>query len=199
MASCPICRSDFSITRNYTLEKLTSKIHYPCRNREIGCSFVTTADKIRSHEAVCELTEISCLLSCGHKSLRPKLLSHILDKHSHYVLDLDVVHKRDITVKDTTYIIHDNGELFRFCINVNNAYKFLVQHLGTTEEPIYRCSLEFIDPSPCGPSISMGFVCRSLTESPEQMSKSKISIQGDLLKPFHDGKYLLFKISIYKI
>lgn len=61
---CPTCRSQISgsIGRNYTLEKLTQKVKYPCRNREIGCGFVTTSDKIRQHQRSCELSENPCIL-----------------------------------------------------------------------------------------------------------------------------------------
>lgn len=201
VATCPICRSEFSKTRNYTLEKLTSKVHYPCRNREIGCSFVTTADKIRGHEAVCELTETHCLLGCGYKCLRPKMYSHLSEKHWNQILELDVVHKRDVSEKKHGYyVFYHGGELFRFSVVVSNDYRFNVQHLGTiNDEPKFRYQLEFVDPSSLGRSLSMSFFCQSLTEYPEQAYKTAAALQWDLLKPFLDGKYLNYKISIFKI
>lgn len=201
MATCPICRSEFSKTRNYTLEKLSSKVNYPCRNREIGCPFATTSDKIRNHEAVCELSETSCIMGCGYKFLRPRLYNHILENHFHQVLELDIILKRDISEKSNGYYaLHFNGELFRFSICVNNEYKFNVQHLGTiNDEPMFRYKLDFIDPSSYGRSLSMSYLCQSLTEYSDQAYKNAIVLHSDLLKPFLEGKYLLYKISIFKI
>ncbi|CAH1981886.1 unnamed protein product [Acanthoscelides obtectus] len=59
---CPNCRCPLSNARNFTLEKLTTKVPYPCRNREIGCAFISTSNKIRSHELGCELTETTCIM-----------------------------------------------------------------------------------------------------------------------------------------
>lgn len=201
MATCPICRSEFSKTRNYTLEKLSSKVHYPCRNREIGCRFVTTPDKIRSHEAVCELTETQCLLGCGYKCLRPRLYNHILENHFNQVLELDVILKRDVSEKcNGYYVLHLNGELFRFSIIGNIEYKFNIQHLGTIiGEPKFRYQLEFIDASSYGRGLSMSYLCQPLTDLTDQGYRNAAILHGDLLKPFLDGKYLLYKLSIFKI
>lgn len=129
------------------------------------------------------------------------MYDHLMEKHTPQILNLDMTHKLDVSEKKNAYFIFCfNGELFRFSIGINNEYKFNVHHLGTIEdEPKYRYQLEFIDPSPYGRSLSFSFFCLSLTEYPEQAHKTATTLHWDLLKEFHDGRYLTCRISIFTI
>lgn len=204
LENCPNCRSQLSGARNFTLERLTAKVNYPCRNREIGCSFVSTSDKIKDHESVCELSETNCILKCGHKCLRPAMYGHLTDKHSNLLIEPNVLYKRDVTdKKDVYYILYVSGELFRFSIKGSgfNPYKFNVQQLGMVDDdPKFRYHLQILDPSFKGQELGFKFACQCLTEVPNKAHLSGLSVPWDLLKPFiFDTKYFSYKVTISKI
>lgn len=128
------------------------------------------------------------------------MYDHLLEKHTNQILGLDLNQKRDVLEKKHVYyVFNHNGELFRLSIAIGNDCRFNVQHLGTIDQPKFRFLLEFVDPSPYGRSLSMSFFCQALTEYPDQAHKTAIALQWDLLRPFHDGRNLYYKISVSSI
>ncbi|CAG9818757.1 unnamed protein product [Phaedon cochleariae] len=204
VANCPNCRSQFSGARNFTLEKLTTRVHYPCKNREIGCSFVTTSDRIRGHESSCELSETPCILRCAHRCLRPSMYNHLTEKHANSLLAANTLHIRDVSdKKESFHVLYVFGELFRFSIKGSgfNPYKFNVQHQGMAEEePVFKYELQFVDESPLGLNLSMTNSCQVLTDVPNKAHANAVNVPWEMLKPFiFDNKYFYFKIMINRI
>ncbi|XP_023015412.1 uncharacterized protein [Leptinotarsa decemlineata] len=202
--TCPNCRCELSSSRNFTLENLTRKVHYPCRNREIGCSFVSTSDGIRGHDSLCELTETFCILQCGHQCLKPAMYSHIIEKHPDDLMSLNTVHVRDVsTKKESFYVLYAFGDLFRFSIKGSNLnpYKFNLQHMGTEDgDPKYRFLFQIIDQSPLATYISFNNICQKMTMIPNTAHATGISIPWNLLKPMlYESKYFYYKITISKL
>ncbi|KAG5890103.1 hypothetical protein JTB14_026474 [Gonioctena quinquepunctata] len=202
--NCPNCRSHFLGARNFTLENLTMRVPYPCRNREIGCPFVTTSEKIRGHEDSCELSETPCILRCGHKCLRPSMYNHVTEIHPNLLLQLNTVLVRDTSDrKEAFFVLYAFGDLFRFSIKggSTNPYKFNVQHMGMQEEdPKYRYQLQFIDQSPLALNLSLTNLCQTLTEIPNRAHTNAVNLPWDLLKPLiFDAKFFYYKIIISKI
>lgn len=127
--TCPNCRCALGNTRNFTLEKLTTKVLYTCRNKEAGCAFVTTSENIREHESSCNLTTIPCLLKCGQDFRKAQLWPHVTAKHQESILNTGEIHKRDVHDKrESHFVFFTCGELFRFSIKgkyiIKNLYDF---------------------------------------------------------------------------
>uniref|UniRef100_V5G8I2 RING-type E3 ubiquitin transferase n=1 Tax=Anoplophora glabripennis TaxID=217634 RepID=V5G8I2_ANOGL len=67
---CPSCSSEFSGSRNYSLEKIGQIIKCPCKSKDLGCDFVGNINTIAHHESIlCSLTlsesKISCIANRG--------------------------------------------------------------------------------------------------------------------------------------
>ncbi|VEN46700.1 unnamed protein product [Callosobruchus maculatus] len=203
---CPNCRSPLSNARNFTLEKLTTKVAYPCRNREIGCSFISTSTKIRSHELGCELSETSCIMGpttkCSYKCLRPSMYSHIVEQHSSMLLEINTVQKRNVVDKrEGVYVFYVGGELFRFNIKGSEqapSYRFCMSHLGMVEgEHKYCYNLQILDQSNLGLHFSITQPCQCLTN---RGNPNALTVPYDMLRPFvGETSYFNYKINIIKV
>lgn len=200
---CPNCRDSFSGARNYTLEKLTSRVNYPCRNRDQGCPFVTTSDKIFNHQLNCELTEHSCVFSCGWQGYRSSMYNHLKITHPQSLCEVNTLQICDTKDKEIFYFLYEHGELFRFSLKQevsNGPKKFNIQQVCSAEcEPKFRYQLQIVDHSPLGLSFSFTNICKPFTDLKTAHSTA-ISIPWNFLQPFiFETHYCYYKILITKI
>ncbi|XP_018571584.1 probable E3 ubiquitin-protein ligase sinah [Anoplophora glabripennis] len=127
---CPNCCDSFSRTRNFTLEKLTSRVNYPCRNKDQGYSFVTTSDKILSHQQNCELSEHPCVFKCGWQGQRFSIYNHLKLIHPQSLCGVNNLQICDTRDKEMFYFLYEYGQLFIFSLRQdapNSPKKFNVQ------------------------------------------------------------------------
>lgn len=57
---CPLCQGMFTESKNISLEALARKMHYPCINKDSGCTMNLAFDKREQHEAVCQYKAFKC-------------------------------------------------------------------------------------------------------------------------------------------
>lgn len=198
---CPNCRDNFSGARNFTLEKLTARVNYPCRNRDQGCPFITTSGKIQSHQLNCELSDQPCLVNCGWQGQRFTLYDHLKIAHPGLLCDVNTLQICDTKDKEIIYFIFEHGQLFRFSLkhDINNSpKKFNVQQVGSVDG-LFLYQLQIIDHSPIGLNLSFTNICRPLTDLKTAHSTA-ISIPWNLLYPFiFETHYCYYKILINKM
>lgn len=61
LKNCPMCMHSFNSERNINLESIALLLTYPCRHE--GCSQITSALNIRSHEKLCKFGPVKCILN----------------------------------------------------------------------------------------------------------------------------------------
>ncbi|XP_060530513.1 uncharacterized protein LOC132704510 [Cylas formicarius] len=205
VGKCPSCRCDYAEGRNFTLEKLTTLVKYPCRNRDIGCGFISTSDKIKLHQNCCELSESPCLLRCGWKGLGPGMYNHFLEKHPSRLLEHNhpilKEFKSDKSINlDFLYVM---GEIF--CVAFANCSRFTIkfsvaQAFPVEAEPQYKYTVEFFSSNNnLGPSFSVCNTCQHWTDVHNALDNS-IIIPGELLRRvvFENNCYYI-KVTITKL
>ncbi|XP_050295314.1 uncharacterized protein LOC126735388 [Anthonomus grandis grandis] len=205
---CPSCRNTFANGRNFTLEKLTQKVKYPCKNREIGCGFVTTSDKIKKHQNSCELSENPCILKCGWKGLAPGLYNHFRESHRDQIIENNKFIQKDMKNDRTPLhnFLYVMGEMF--CFTYRNcgksAAKFIVQHVGNLkDEPQYKYNITFSPSADAQfPNLSMTLGCETWDPNlPDALNGVRaVNVPGDLLKNYmFQNRVYHVKVHITKI
>lgn len=87
LEKCPTCRAIFGSTRNYSLEGLTSGVHYPCSYHDLGCKESGPANKMVKHERECLLKPLSCpFANCSLTGNKPSITIHLINFHSDSVI-----------------------------------------------------------------------------------------------------------------
>lgn len=87
LEKCPTCRAIFGSARNYSLEGLTSGVHYPCVYHDLGCNENGAASQILKHEKECIFRPFNCPFSnCSLTGNRITITTHLINFHSDSVL-----------------------------------------------------------------------------------------------------------------
>ncbi|XP_072382423.1 uncharacterized protein [Diabrotica undecimpunctata] len=204
--SCPNCRSSLaSKTRNFTVEKLTTKVNYPCRNRDIGCGFSTTSDNIRDHEKNCDLADTLCIFKCGEKFKRTSLLGHINTAHKEGVIQLNVVNTLNILhKKETTLVVSAFGEMFRLSIKTIQSaagsaefiFKLNVQHMDeVNQHSVYRYKFDFIDQSDEGRNTTIMSTTQPISEKPLKLNH--VTVPYHVIKAASKENKLYYRLNMY--
>lgn len=60
LPKCPLCQGKFSDAKNITLEALAGKMHYPCINKDSGCTAKLSLEERERHEASCMYKGFKC-------------------------------------------------------------------------------------------------------------------------------------------
>lgn len=60
LPKCPLCQGKFIESRNISLEALARKMHYPCINKEQGCTEKLTLENLDGHEKLCTYKGFKC-------------------------------------------------------------------------------------------------------------------------------------------
>lgn len=93
--TCPLCRTEIRNTQNFSLEKLTARMIYPCKYHKAGCLMTVKSSDIRKHEDSCEYGPYDCPLSeienCAEKSTKNNIISHVETNHETYILKSDKI------------------------------------------------------------------------------------------------------------
>ncbi|KAH8367816.1 hypothetical protein KR084_003086, partial [Drosophila pseudotakahashii] len=101
VTTCPVCREELTNIRNFPMEKLASRLIYPCLFLDLGCpDRIPFADKAR-HELHCEYRPYPCPFSyrrCPWTGSLNSLFRHQADSHS------------DVVTKEGSTIIFEIGD-----------------------------------------------------------------------------------------
>lgn len=145
LRDCPSCRGKIGEIRNFTLEKLTEHIMYPCRNRYEGCDYHGNTVEIKQHEQECKYAPIKCPFSdiceCEWKGAYKTIVAHVKVNHN----DREYIIKEPLflstkfsTVSGGTQCITELfNEIFRLRLVYNNEKRKVyasVQMIGPKED-----------------------------------------------------------------
>lgn len=156
VARCPICPGEIRNTQNYSLEKLTTRMMYPCKYHKMGCAITLKSSEIRSHEGSCEFGPYVCPLSeeetCTKKYNKSELISHVENNHPEYILKSDKINVPmgggDQLIQKY-YLIKFSNKLFKVCFKFENQqFYWALQLIGPAEEcKNYKFEIDIVDNS----------------------------------------------------
>jgi hypothetical protein len=141
---CPMCRAEFSETRNVALENIARIQKYPCANRQSGCLELFSIEHINEHQADCVYGEIKCPFkfncSCTWNGLKSDLKEHAKVAHKAYFFESPSIHS---SLFEGTFVklLSCFGELFVEYEGVRDGKLYCaVQLIGTSSEASkYKC------------------------------------------------------------
>ncbi|CAG9831525.1 unnamed protein product [Diabrotica balteata] len=202
---CPNCRSSLTKkTRNFTLENVTTRVQYPCKNQEIGCGYLTTSDKIRMHEKNCDLEDSPCVFNCGLKFKKPALFNHVNEEHSDRVLAFNEIHTLDIQsgTKEFVYILFASGQMFKLTLKVTGSSHTVtsinMQQLNQNDENlIYRYKFEFVDTSDSRFITSFKGTVQPGGTKPSK--STEVVVPHNIITNAIDDHFLFYRISLFII
>ena len=145
---CPICRAEFSVTRNVALENIVRRQKYPCANRQNGCRDRFSIEHVAKHQAACVYGKINCPLNlygtCSWNGLKTGLKRHAKAAHPGYVLEESSFHSPYLS--GALAILSCFGELFTCYIDKRDGrYYGAVQLIGTSSEASkYKCEFKLL-------------------------------------------------------
>ncbi|KAL3284936.1 hypothetical protein HHI36_019068 [Cryptolaemus montrouzieri] len=203
ISRCPICRGNMQGGRNFTLEKLTEKINYPCVNREIGCSFVGLLANLKKHENNCLLAQRECFIgNCSWKGAHLDLKAHFEEIHN--LIEPDTIHVHQLQKKVDQYFISFDNKLFLLNIrfDINKPFEYIVQCIGD-DKIEYKHELQIIGSSLIDIKIKLCHLCQPLDYKVDRKTIrdfTGIAIPFTFLSQFltHFNQ-IEFKIKIMKI
>jgi Seven in absentia protein family len=126
LTACPICSKEMTDMRSYTLERLSQKFQFPCKNLRNGCNVRLPMELMKWHEEKCIYKKTSCFMGkvwhdCVWIGKENEWLQHCKEKHSHKILQRQDVYElmwNYETLKDnagpilTYYLIENFNETF---------------------------------------------------------------------------------------
>ena len=60
--TCPLCQEGFTNIRSHTLERLSGKFQFPCRNMRNGCTVRLPLELMHWHDDKCIFKTTSCFM-----------------------------------------------------------------------------------------------------------------------------------------
>lgn len=144
ITECPLCKLPVKDTRNFGLEKITGCIKYYCKYRDFNCSFNSSVNEIKQHEALCKFGPYNCPFQeyncCSWKGNLNDIMEHARFSHSDNVLETDTVNvpfdDADYNPEDTdSFILEAHDELFKLLYKYGDGHFYWsVQLIGPPEE-----------------------------------------------------------------
>lgn len=146
LSKCPSCDTDFSEARNYSLEKISEIVTYPCKYKHQGCDFVANHKDITFHEVKCPYScqnNIRCFLNntvpCTWTGSYEKIFQHIFLLHPDYCIQLGCSISIDVsTFKMKNWFFLYDRKIFKLYLDYNkfgtNRIRWNISHIDNTEE-----------------------------------------------------------------
>ncbi|KAK9877185.1 hypothetical protein WA026_016934 [Henosepilachna vigintioctopunctata] len=198
---CPLCRSQLLGGRNFTLEKLTATINYPCVNRKEGCGFIGPIVQVKKHENDCKLSERKCIESnCSWVGPGFEVNEHIMNSHNSLALNTvcNLQQNKDI---NHFYISFDNKIfILNIKFDLKTPFEYNVQYIGGMDEK-YKHELHIIGSSIMDIKITLCHLCHSVNYAPVNCNASNLismpfKFLSQFLTQFHQ---LSFKLNIKRL
>lgn len=180
---CPSCRITLADSRNYTLEKISEHVSYPCKYLTDGCNFYGKIHELPSHEISClssngNSNKDSCycfVQPCSWVGTTKHFTEHIKEKHDAQLLPLGspVAFGWSRADQAASFACYD-GHIFRLRFNFGNTVGFRLQVLNVSDSKKhdYRFYVSFI---------SNGSEILSLSK---KCGQDSLDINKCLLRPF---------------
>lgn len=204
---CPMCQSNITNTRNFTLENVTAAAKYPCKNKITGCRFVGNSVNIRHHEKYCVTAHIDCPFNCNWKGNTNNVIDHAQKHHNintpWKITDTLFRNLRSTTILVDYYLIKYDRKVFKVGFkhtSVTGPVDWVVQELGRhfTDKPEYKFTLKFVDQSDMGRQFIINNLCYGIVGAGDFYNCTKIPYH--LLKPYiNEDDQLIYQLNIEKI
>ncbi|KAJ3664135.1 hypothetical protein Zmor_008327 [Zophobas morio] len=198
MDECPTCRHPFQEGRNYTLEKLTTCISYPCMFREAGCSVACSSEKIREHEQDCSFSGIQCFLDCATGAVM-NMFKHLNEKHHDGLIVAGDVHILDVGDREDTlryFAICFGNDIFRLVVWYDGDIKFSLQQFGVKQSS-YAYELEIVCSTECSEKIILGRECQPMCND---FWGRCVELPEDIIDRFiSEEELIFFKVHLKKL
>ncbi|CAO1384956.1 unnamed protein product [Diamesa serratosioi] len=90
--TCPLCQEGFTNIRSHTLERLSEKFQFPCRNMRNGCTVRLPLELMHWHDNKCIFKTTSCFMGkvwrdCRWKGRESDWLDHCKSVHTTKILE----------------------------------------------------------------------------------------------------------------
>lgn len=128
IGACPLCRKKLTEMRNYTLEAIAAKVHFPCTHAARGCTVRLPLELLWWHKDRCGYKQIDCFMgkvweNCSWHGCEKDWIGHCVTEHQDKVYNLpDIVltwnyaadSQRCIALQSVIayYVIRAYGEYF---------------------------------------------------------------------------------------
>lgn len=212
MKECPNCRRPLLSARNLALEKLTSKVKYPCYNRKTGCDETFTVDQIVGHQSICLHGLYDCPLAqapgilCFWQGPRSEVRAHVDKYHKSRVTEAVSRLSVYTRVFDIEYkycrIIYALGQVFYQQFDVKgDIFYLVVQHVGPAiADAIYK--FEFaLESSDGDEKIQVSHHIQSVKNNIDDIRKCGkcVKLHYDVVKNFMEDESLKFEMEICQV
>lgn len=207
ISKCSLCKCSFPQTRNLSLEKIASRLNYPCINEKEGCNFIGNSINIAQHETECMLRPSKqCPLgghgSCTWYGYTSVVLDHVINTHQSRKINLKTMLHFTPDFPKNAYFAEYKEQCFKvhyiFIGNSSNCSgEFYVQHINydVPYTPKYKFSISFVDQTNSGRQLMIGGLCLQV----EKFS-ARITVPYNLLKPFmYLDESIVFTLDITSI
>ncbi|KAF2901394.1 hypothetical protein ILUMI_04792 [Ignelater luminosus] len=150
---CPLCKSAYSGTRNFTLESLCENIKVSCAYREYGCFKLSPVTEIEQHKRTCLSRPYPCPISieCLPLCAFSEIEKHMQISHTEKLIYNNYTEKRSRCPTDLTdmFCMVAHGRIFRVTHKqdkgTEKAY-WIVQIISlTNEEKQYKYEIGLIN------------------------------------------------------
>ncbi|CAH1173511.1 unnamed protein product [Phaedon cochleariae] len=152
--NCPSCKQPFHDTQNFSLEKMSQLMVYPCKFHKSGCNFASKSAEIMVHEDSCEYGSYKCPVDtegtvCEWIGSSSKVIEHVSNNHEEYLLKVSkikVPFARNEPRTEVKFVSFQKMLFKIFFIYKQKKFFWTVQLVGPTKESKnYKFEVDVID------------------------------------------------------
>ncbi|XP_058830535.1 uncharacterized protein LOC131689455 [Topomyia yanbarensis] len=221
VSCCPLCPKKMTDMRNYTLEAIAGKVHFPCDHSARGCPVRLPLDLLFWHKDRCGFKQIDCFMgkvweNCRWKDCEKDWIEHCVTEHRDKVYSSpDIVltwnysadSQRCIQLQSVIayYVIRAYGEYFNvYQIYDQNSLRSIWTVICATKKSKisgqFAFELELYSPIESAKLLVQRFPCHSECDSDflKDGHCAKISIQ-EAMRFMTKEKVLYYRIRIIEV
>lgn len=194
---CPLCKSRFESTRNYSLENLTEHIKLPCVNWTFGCRETISLANWKVHLEDCDHGVFHCPMRdenlCTWKGRLCELKRHLSFKHNITIDTINAI-TNSIENKQRFYyyisILNYNNKYFKLfeihtINNTGHVIKWVMQYIGSKSfANNYMFTLDFEDQKNVGYKLTASSYCVPYEQLIHQKPLYSFSVNENNLENF---------------
>lgn len=204
LPKCPLCQEKFLDSRNISLEGLAAKMHYPCVNKDSGCTAVLSLSEREQHEASCMYKGFKCGMDrCTWVGKYEEIETHWGEKKTSskpYGFN-NVCHSK--LKPDLVYVnlVKAHNKLFWFkCKVVQGKIFWAVQYIGSNNEADnYHYQVEIFKPGLTRRKVTFTDYCHKLGDEEIFVEGNCLSMSLEALKQFiGEDQVLIYYLRVYE-
>ncbi|XP_055533614.1 uncharacterized protein LOC129723427 [Wyeomyia smithii] len=219
--TCPLCPKKVTEMRNYTLEAIASKVHFPCDHAIRGCTVRLPLELLWWHKDRCGFKQIDCFMgkvweNCRWIGCEKDWIEHCVSEHQDKVYNSpDIVltwnygadSQRCIQLQSVIayYVIRAYGEYFNvYQIYDQNSHRSIWTVICATKKSRisnrFAFELELYSPIESAKLLVQRFSCHSESDADflKDGNCAKIAIQ-DAIRFMTKEKVLYYRIRIIEV